>query len=266
MRDEDDERAGQREPGPDPSRRGFLKGTAATAGSTVGAALLPPALARAQDVPGGEAATVSPEDLLEVAFELNGEPVRVAVDTRRTLLDHLREGAGLTGTKVGCRHGQCGACTVHVDGSPVLSCLTLAAQLEGRSVTTIEGLADVAARDGIATEDGLHPVQAAFVEADAFQCGYCTPGQIMSSVATIAEGHANSAAEVQEYLSGNLCRCAAYPNITAAVLAAREAMGVEVSGGGARQGFHLGLAGRAAGALPDGAAGTGGPSRAAAEG
>ena len=204
MRD-DDERTREREAGPDPSRRGFLKGTAATAGSTVGAALLPAALARAQDVPGGEAATVLPENLLEVAFELNGEPVRVAVDTRRTLLDHLREGAGLTGTKVGCRHGQCGACNVHLDGSPVLSCLTLAAQLEGRSVTTIEGLADVAARDGIATENGLHPVQAAFVEADAFQCGYCTPGQIMSSVATIAEGHAKGSS-VAIWTARRTCR------------------------------------------------------------
>ena len=241
----DDEKARPEAAEPDatssPARRRFLKGSAATAGTTVGAALLPPALACAQHRPAGESATASPEDLLEVAFELNGEPVRVAVDTRRTLLDHLREGAGLTGTKVGCRHGQCGACTVHVDGAPVLACLTLAAQLESRSVTTIEGLADVAVREGYATGDGLHPVQAAFVEADAFQCGYCTPGQIMSSVATITEGHANSAAEVREYLSGNLCRCAAYPNITAAVLSAREAMGVEVSGGGARQDYHLGL-------------------------
>ena len=120
----------------------------------------------------------------------------------------MRDRLGLTGTKKGCDHGQCGACTVHVDGERVLACLTLAAQAEGRTVTTIEGLA---------REGELHPVQAAFLEQDAFQCGYCTPGQIMSAVACIREGHAGSDDEIREYMAGNLCRCGAYPHIVAAV-------------------------------------------------
>jgi len=126
----------------------------------------------------------------------------------------LREHLGLTGTKKGCDQGQCGACTVHVDGARVLACLTLAAQVEGRPVTTIEGLSS--------NGSDLHPVQAAFLEHDAFQCGYCTPGQIMSAVACIREGHAGSDAEIREYMSGNLCRCGAYPNIGAAVRQAAE--------------------------------------------
>jgi xanthine dehydrogenase YagT iron-sulfur-binding subunit len=130
------------------------------------------------------------------------------------LLDALREHAFLQGTKKGCDQGQCGACTVHVDGERVLSCLTLAAQVEGRSIKTVEGLQ---------TSDGLmHVVQTAFIEHDAFQCGYCTPGQIMSAVACIREGHANSDDEIREYMSGNLCRCGAYPHIVAAV---RDAAG-----------------------------------------
>ena len=220
----------------DPSRRSFLGGmTAAVAGLASA-----PLLARAQAA-AGETATRSPDDLLEVSFRLNGEPVRAAVDTRRTLLDYLREEVDLTGTKVGCRHGQCGACTVHIDGQPKLSCLTLTAQLGGREVTTIEGLAGVAQREGYLTDDGLHPVQAAFIEHDAFQCGYCTPGQLMSAAATVTEGHASSPEEVREYMSGNLCRCAAYPNITKAVLEARDQMGSAKQGGGARQDYHLGL-------------------------
>jgi xanthine dehydrogenase YagT iron-sulfur-binding subunit len=141
---------------------------------------------------------------------------RVALEPRVTLLDALRERLGLTGTKKGCDQGQCGACTVHVNGRRVLSCLTLACQAEGREITTVEGLAG---------PDGeLHPVQAAFIEHDAFQCGYCTPGQIMSAVACIAEGHASSDAEIREYMSGNLCRCGAYLNIVAAVRTAAEGM------------------------------------------
>jgi xanthine dehydrogenase YagT iron-sulfur-binding subunit len=144
---------------------------------------------------------------IHLRLEINGQPHALDVEPRVTLLDALRERLGLTGTKKGCDQGQCGACTVHVDGERVLACLTLAAQVEGRAVTTIEGLA----------EAELHPVQAAFLERDAFQCGYCTPGQIMSAVACIREGHAGSDAEIREYMSGNLCRCGAYPNIVAAV-------------------------------------------------
>ena len=143
-----------------------------------------------------------------VHLDINGHEHELSLDPRVTLLDALREHLCLTGTKKGCDHGQCGACTVHVDGERVLACLTLAAQAEGRTVTTIEGLA---------REGELHPVQAAFLEQDAFQCGYCTPGQIMSAVACIREGHAGSDEEIREYMAGNLCRCGAYPHIVAAV-------------------------------------------------
>ena len=144
-----------------------------------------------------------------VNLEVNGHPHELDVDTRTTLLDALREHLGMTGTKVGCNHGTCGACTVHIDGRRQLACLTLAVAVEGRALTTIEGLA---AADGTP-----HPMQAAFAEHDALQCGYCTPGQIMSAVACVAEGHARSDDEIREYMSGNLCRCGAYPNIVAAV-------------------------------------------------
>src|SRR5919108_1331013 len=143
-----------------------------------------------------------------VTLRVNGVDHELRLDPRVTLLDALRDVLGLTGTKKGCDQGACGACTVLVDGRRVLSCLTLAAQCDGREVTTIEGLA----RDG-----ELHPVQAAFIRHDAFQCGGCTPGQIMSAVACIDEGHAGSDAEIREWMSGNLCRCAAYQNIVAAV-------------------------------------------------
>lgn len=153
---------------------------------------------------------------LHLKLEVNGVPRELNLEPRVTLLDALREHLGLTGSKKGCDQGQCGACTVHVDGERVLACLTLAAQVEGRAITTIEGL----------TPEGadLHPVQAAFLAHDAFQCGYCTPGQIMSAVACIKEGHAASDAEIREYMSGNLCRCGAYPHIVAAVREAKETM------------------------------------------
>ncbi|ESY62661.1 MULTISPECIES: (2Fe-2S)-binding protein [Mesorhizobium] len=141
-------------------------------------------------------------------LDINGHRHALQLEPRVTLLDALRDRLGLTGTKKGCDHGQCGACTVHVDGERVLACLTLAAQAEGRTITTIEGLS---------REGELHPVQAAFLEQDAFQCGYCTPGQIMSAVACIREGHAGSDEEIREYMAGNLCRCGAYPHIVAAV-------------------------------------------------
>ncbi|MDJ1638260.1 (2Fe-2S)-binding protein [Rhizobium rhizogenes] len=150
-----------------------------------------------------------------VHLDINGREHELSLDPRVTLLDALREHLCLTGTKKGCDQGQCGACTVHVDGERVLSCLTLAAQAEGRKVTTIEGLA--------AENGDLHPVQAAFLEHDAFQCGYCTPGQIMSAVACIREGHTGSDNEIREYMAGNLCRCGAYPHIVAAVREAAEA-------------------------------------------
>ncbi|RPE01287.1 (2Fe-2S)-binding protein [Candidatus Pantoea deserta] len=146
---------------------------------------------------------------LRLQLEINGQPHTLLVDPRVTLLDALREHLTLTGTKKGCDQGQCGACTVHINGKRVLSCLTLAAQANGQSVTTIEGLAQP---DGT-----LHPVQARFLEHDAFQCGYCTPGQIMSAAACISEGHAGSPEEIREYMSGNLCRCGAYPNIVEAI-------------------------------------------------
>ncbi len=148
-------------------------------------------------------------DRNRLQLAINGELRTLTLDPRTTLLDALREHAALPGTKKGCDHGQCGACTVHIDGERVLSCLTFAAQVEGREVVTIEGLA---AADGT-----LHAVQAAFVEFDAFQCGYCTPGQIMSAVACIREGHTGSDDEIREYMSGNICRCGAYPHIVTAV-------------------------------------------------
>ena len=145
---------------------------------------------------------------IAVAFRVNGAVSQVPLDGRLTLLDALRDHLGLTGTKKGCDQGACGACTVLLDGNRVLSCLTLAAQCDGREVTTVEGLA----HDG-----GLHPLQEAFIRHDALQCGYCTPGQIMSGVALLAEGRAGSDEEIREFMSGNICRCGAYPNIVAAI-------------------------------------------------
>ncbi|MGJ3265635.1 MAG: (2Fe-2S)-binding protein [Salinarimonas sp.] len=146
---------------------------------------------------------------------VNGEVHEIALDPRATLLDTLRDRLRLTGAKKGCEHGSCGACTVLIDGRRAVSCLVLAVTCDGREITTIEGLA----RDG-----QLHPVQQAFLDQDAFQCGYCTPGQIMSSVGLIAEGRAQDDAALRDELSGNLCRCGAYPNILAAV---RQTTGIE---------------------------------------
>ena len=148
---------------------------------------------------------------LNIAVRINGHEHRLAIDARVTLLDALRERLGLTGTKKGCNFGECGACTVHLDGRRVNACMVLAASVDGREVTTIEGLAK---------GDVLHPVQQAFIDRDGFQCGFCTPGQIMSAVTLIEEGHVGSEAEIREWMSGNLCRCSAYPQIVEAVQAA----------------------------------------------
>jgi len=152
---------------------------------------------------------------MDISLRVNGVRRDLSVEARTTLVDALRDRLGLTGTKKGCDRGECGACTVHVGGRRVLACMMLAVMAEGAEVITVEGLAG---------RDELHPVQRAFWERDAFQCGFCTPGQVMSAVACIGEGHAGSAAEIREWMSGNLCRCAAYPQIVAAVQAASAQM------------------------------------------
>lgn len=192
---------------PDFSRRTFLGAGASTAAPALAAKT---AAAQDADAPARERAS-SPTTLL-----VNRQPHSLTLDPRVSLLDALREHIGLTGTKKGCDHGQCGACTVLVDGKRVLSCLTLAVMADGKSVTTIEGLADA---DG-----SLHPMQKAFIDLDAFQCGYCTPGQIISAIGCVEEGRADNDANIREYMSGNLCRCAAYPNIVAAIKQARLEM------------------------------------------
>jgi len=192
-------------------RRDFLR-TAAAAGAALPLAA-GPLTAAAADAQTGATSMGEPET---VTLRINRQARTLSLDTRTTLLDALREHVGLTGTKKGCGHGQCGACTVHVDGARVLSCMMFAVMAEGSEVTTIEGLAG--------PNGDLHPMQQAFVDHDAFQCGYCTPGQIMSAVACVAEGHAETDADIREYMSGNLCRCAAYPNIVAAVRQAKAAM------------------------------------------
>lgn len=149
-----------------------------------------------------------PENTVEVATTINGESMQLHIDARTSLLDLLRENLGLVGAKKGCDHGQCGACTVHVNGRRVASCLTLAAKVDGLDVTTIEGLA---------RGEALHPMQQAFIDHDALQCGYCTSGQIMAAVACVLEGHATSAEQIREYMSGNICRCGAYVGIVAAI-------------------------------------------------
>jgi xanthine dehydrogenase YagT iron-sulfur-binding subunit len=147
-------------------------------------------------------------DAVDVTLRVNGTEHRLALDPRATLLDALRERLGLYGTKKGCDRGECGACTVLVNGRRIDACLTFAVMHDGDEITTIEGLAQ---------GDQLHPVQAAFIEHDAFQCGYCTPGQIISAVALLGEGHTGSEEEIREWMSGNICRCGAYPNIVAAI-------------------------------------------------
>ena len=201
----------------DPSTPGFnrRKFIAAAAGTAVAplaaraAGAAPPSPAQDPSLP------------VQLTLRVNGGSKQLTVDARTTVLDALREHVGLTGSKKGCDHGQCGACTVLIEGRRVLSCLTLALVAQDQEITTIEGLS---------AGDKLHPMQQAFIDQDAFQCGYCTPGQIMSAVACVKEGHAGSDEDIREHMSGNLCRCAAYPNIVAAVKQAAPAMSSEQKG------------------------------------
>ncbi|NIJ52805.1 (2Fe-2S)-binding protein [Dyadobacter arcticus] len=184
-------------------RRFFLKQSVAFAGLSLAPAnLLRSGDWDSEDIPIGNAEKV------KLALTVNGVRKRISIDPRTTLLDLLREQLRLTGTKKGCDFGQCGACTVHVDGHRMLSCLSFAVMQHGKKITTIEGLS---------SGDQLHPLQEAFIKHDGFQCGYCTPGQLMSAVSCIREGQAGSEVEIQEYMSGNLCRCGAYPNIVNAI-------------------------------------------------
>jgi xanthine dehydrogenase YagT iron-sulfur-binding subunit len=189
-----------------PNRRSLLGGATA-----LGAALAAPPPSE------GAAARPSSAGSVDMRLTINGQERLLNADVRTSLLDALREHLDLTGSKKGCDQGQCGACTVHIDGRRVLACLTLAVAAQGSQITTIEGLAD--------PSGALHPMQQAFIDHDGFQCGYCTPGQIMSAVACVQEGHAETDADIQEYMSGNLCRCAAYPKIVAAIKQAKSQMG-----------------------------------------
>jgi xanthine dehydrogenase YagT iron-sulfur-binding subunit len=192
-------------PGPI-SRRDFMRGTATVAAGVAVGAQSPAA-------PAQEQAASRFSALVTTHLKVNGVDHLLETEPRTTLLDALRERVQLTGTKKGCNRGECGACTVIVDGRRVNSCLVLVASTDGRAVTTIEGLANGPL---------LHPMQQAFIDHDAFQCGFCTPGQIMSAVGCIAEGHAHSNAEIREWMSGNICRCSAYPQIAAAIEAVAQ--------------------------------------------
>jgi xanthine dehydrogenase YagT iron-sulfur-binding subunit len=183
-------------------RRSFLKRSTALAALAVAS----PAIVKAAE---NDEKIAGLFEKIPLQIEVNGVAHNLNIEPRVTLLDFLREQLHLMGTKKGCDHGQCGACTVHADGRRIVSCLSLAVMNEGKKITTIEGLAN---------GDKLHPMQEAFIEHDGFQCGYCTPGQIMSAVACIKEGHANSEEEIKEFMSGNICRCGAYPNIVDAIM------------------------------------------------
>ncbi len=190
------------------ARRKFFKQTAAL----TAIALAPPALIKAGDEKLDEkAAQLFEQQFLQI--EVNGIQHKLSVEPRVTLLDLLREQLHLTGTKKGCDYGQCGACTVHVNGKRVLSCMTLAIMQNGKKVSTIEGLAK---------GDELHPMQTAFIKHEGMQCGYCTPGQIMSAIACVREGHADNEDEIRNYMSGNICRCGAYPNIVDAIMEVKQ--------------------------------------------
>jgi xanthine dehydrogenase YagT iron-sulfur-binding subunit len=190
------------------SRRSFLKQSSVIAAIS----LTPGAVINAAEK-GFDEKIAEAFEKMPLNVKINGTVQKLSVEPRVTLLDLLREQLHLTGTKKGCDHGQCGACTVHVNGRRVNACLVLAVTTEGKEVTTIEGLAD---------GDKLHPMQEAFIELDGFQCGYCTPGQIMSAICCVREGHAATSDEVREYMSGNICRCGAYSNIVDAVMTAKK--------------------------------------------
>jgi xanthine dehydrogenase YagT iron-sulfur-binding subunit len=198
----------------DRSRRKFLKTSGTTAAAGVISAYLPAhesdALGR---TPEKEISTTTIEGAVPITLRINGKDHKLSIDPRTTLLDCIRETVTLTGTKKGCDHGQCGACTVHVNGKRVLSCLNLALMHDGHEITTIEGLG---------TPDALHPMQAAFLATDGYQCGYCTSGQIMSAVALLNEPCGPDDAAVKELMSGNICRCGAYANIVAAIQQVRN--------------------------------------------
>jgi xanthine dehydrogenase YagT iron-sulfur-binding subunit len=179
-----------------------------TGGAALAAVAAEPLSARPHEAP-----TEKGPGLVPVKLAVNGKTHQLNLDSRVTVLDALREHLYLTGSKKGCDQGQCGACTIHIDGKRVLSCLTLAVAAQGKKIETIEG---------IGADGKLHPMQQAFIDQDGFQCGYCTPGQIMSAIACVREGHAKTDADIQEYMSGNLCRCAAYPKIVAAIKQARD--------------------------------------------
>lgn len=193
---------------PSPARRNFLKQSSAM----VALALAPPTILKAGDKK-VEDQIAGYFEKVPVKLEINGKAHALSIEPRVTLLDLLREQLHLTGTKKGCDHGQCGACTVHINGKRVNSCLTLAVMQNGNKVTTIEGLAK---------GDELHPMQEAFIMHDGFQCGYCTPGQIMSAVACVKEGHAETDDDIREYMSGNICRCGCYTNIVDAIRDAKK--------------------------------------------
>jgi xanthine dehydrogenase YagT iron-sulfur-binding subunit len=208
----DDPRSGP----PDTTRREFIVNTGGTAAAAAIAACAPVLANSAAAQSGSPAATVDQpniEGAVPITLRINGKEHQLHIDPRTTLLDCLRETVALTGTKKGCDHGQCGACTVHVDGRRVNSCLSLALMHDGKEITTIEGLG---------TPDALHPMQAAFVAHDGYQCGYCTSGQIMSAVALLKEPCGSDDAAVKELMSGNICRCGAYPNIVAAIQQVRK--------------------------------------------
>jgi len=188
----------------DKGRRAFLKQSSALAAL----AIAPPALVNAAES-GLDDKVAGFFEKVPIQIDVNGASYKLSIEPRVTLLDLLREQLHLTGSKKGCDYGQCGACTVHVNGKRVLSCLSLAVMQDGKKINTIEGLAK---------GDQLHPMQEAFIKHDGFQCGYCTPGQIMSAIACVREGHANTEEDIRNYMSGNICRCGAYPNIVDAIM------------------------------------------------